>query len=275
MKKAITILFISLLSCINAMAVQSGKCGYDATWTLSDDSVLTISGTGEIKKFDIDKNKVKEVVIEDGITAIGILVFEGFEKMREIKLPNTINKIGYGSFMNCKSLKKITIPESVHFTGGDVFNGCVKLINVIIKSTNIIQEDFYECNNLKFNKYNNAYYLGNEENPYLVLIKPTSPNIVKCQINERCKIMNTRAFAGCKRLRSIDIPDSVVIISYDLFDNCTGLKSVRFSNSTKEIQASLSICKKLRTIICEAEMGHIWTRCLCSHKVNNAICSKE
>ncbi|MCM8873126.1 MAG: leucine-rich repeat domain-containing protein [Paludibacteraceae bacterium] len=260
MKKAITILFISLLLCINTMAVQSGKCGDNATWTLSDDSVLTISGTGEIKKFDIDKNKVKEVVIEDGITAIRFLVFEGCEKMREIKLPNTINKIGYGSFMNCKSLKKITIPESVHFTGGDVFNGCVKLINVIIKSTNIfIQEDFYECNNLKFNKYNNAYYLGNEENPYLVLIKPTSPNIVKCQINERCKIMNTRAFAGCKRLRSIDIPDSVVIISHDLFDNCTGLKSVRFSNSTKEIQASLSICKKLRTIICEAETPpHRW-----------------
>ena len=60
MKKAITILVISLLSCINAMAVQSGKCGGNATWVLSDDSVLTISGTGEIKKFDIDidKNKV-------------------------------------------------------------------------------------------------------------------------------------------------------------------------------------------------------------------------
>ena len=83
--KNIATTLITLLLCINAMAIQSGKCGDNATWILSDDSVLTISGTGEIKKFDIDKNKVKDIVIEDGITAIGFLVFEGCEKMREIK----------------------------------------------------------------------------------------------------------------------------------------------------------------------------------------------
>ena len=72
MKKAITILFITTLSCINAMAVQSGKCGDNATWVLSDDSVLTISGTGEISEFNIYRNGIKDIVIEDGmISGIG------------------------------------------------------------------------------------------------------------------------------------------------------------------------------------------------------------
>ena len=33
-------------------ATESGTCGENLTWTLSDDGVLTISGTGEMEDYD-------------------------------------------------------------------------------------------------------------------------------------------------------------------------------------------------------------------------------
>ncbi len=132
MRKAITILFISLLSCINAMAVQSGKCGDSATWTLSN-GTLTICGSGEISAFDINKSKVKRVVIEDGITTIGFMAFENYKRLRRVKLPSSTKEIRY-SFSGCKKLKEIickaeTPPHKWGVYGPDV--------NIPIKSTTL------------------------------------------------------------------------------------------------------------------------------------------
>ena len=65
----------------------SGTCGADedganATWTLDENGVLTISGTGAIKGYTFGSNaSIKEVVIEEGITEIGRYAFEGKDKL--------------------------------------------------------------------------------------------------------------------------------------------------------------------------------------------------
>ena len=178
MKKAITILVISLLSCINAIAVQSGKCGDDATWVLSDDSVLTISGTGEIKKFDIDKNKVKEVVIEDGITAIGMSSFSSFFELRNITIPNSVTTIKEEAFEGCTGLTNINIPNSV---------------------TSIEYEAFYECTGLtNINIPNSVTKIGDKAFAGCTgLTNITIPNSVKT--------IEDDAFTYCQTLESIDV----------------------------------------------------------------------
>ncbi|MBQ3680734.1 MAG: leucine-rich repeat domain-containing protein, partial [Paludibacteraceae bacterium] len=149
MKKAITILFIFLLSCINAMAVQSGKCGDNATWTLSN-GTLTICGSGEISAFDINKTKVKRVVIEDGITAIGMSSFSFFE-LRNITIPNSVTTIEDMAFKGCTGLTYITIPNSVTSIGDLAFYGCEALTNVILSDslTYIGKGAFRGCTGLK------------------------------------------------------------------------------------------------------------------------------
>ena len=60
--------------------LASGTCGAEGdnlTWTLSCDSVLTISGTGAMADYEWDKSpffsnlSISSVVIEDGVTSIG------------------------------------------------------------------------------------------------------------------------------------------------------------------------------------------------------------
>ena len=49
----------------------------------------------------------------------------------------------------CASLNKIAIPETTTSIGDNAFSG---------------------CDSLQYNEYDNGLYLGNDKNPYLVLI---------------------------------------------------------------------------------------------------------
>ena len=206
MRKAITILVISLLSCINAMAVQSGKCGDNATWILSDDSVLTISGTGEIFPLDNIITKAKEIIIETGITNIS----------------------NHNVFSWNNSVTSISIPNSLTKFNGNEFNLCEKLM---------------------YNSYDNAWYLGNEENPYLILIKAKSKSITQCAINERCKDIANSAFEDCVMLEEINIPNSIKKIGNYAFYNCKDLKKISISESVAHIgDFAFKKCARLTSV---------------------------
>ena len=67
-----------------AEIVYSGtyeKDGDNLTWTLDDQGLLTISGTGEIRDYFMSgRSDVKEVVIESGVTSIGVHAFQNCSK---------------------------------------------------------------------------------------------------------------------------------------------------------------------------------------------------
>ena len=143
------------------------------------------------------------------------------------------------------------IPDSVTNIGSYAFYGCNGLTNVIIPDsvTSIGNDVFYGCSNLKYNEYNNALYLGNENNKYLVLIKAKSKNITSCQINANCKFIYTDAFFYCEGLTSITIPDSVTSIGDSAFYSCTGLTSVTIGNGVTSIGPNaFSYCSGLTRI---------------------------
>lgn len=48
-------------------------------------------------------------------------------------------------------------------------------------------------------------------------------------------IINSFAFSGCTNLESIDIPESVTTINYDAFSNCTSLKSINLPKNISNI----------------------------------------
>lgn len=58
----------------------------------------------------------------------------------------------------------------------------------------------------------NALYLGNKENPYLILVKAKNREIEICNIHRLTKSINDKAFYYCTSLKEINIPDSVVSI---------------------------------------------------------------
>ena len=150
------------------------------------------------------------------------------DNITKITIPNTITSIGEYTFSDCTSLTSITIPNSV---------------------TSIGDEAFYGCSKLTYNEYDNAYYLGNEDNPYLVLIKAKDTSITSCTINEKTKFIYERAFYNCTNLTSITIPDSVTSIGDSAFCGCSSLTSVTIPNSVTSIEyCAFGSCTSLTSV---------------------------
>ena len=108
----------------------SGTCGENLTWTLSDDGVLTISGTGDMTDYYSYSefapwheyaDRIQTVVFGDGVTNIGDSAFYECSSLTSVTIPNSVTSIGYYAFYGCSSLTSVTIPDSVTSIGSGAF----------------------------------------------------------------------------------------------------------------------------------------------------------
>lgn len=121
--------------------------GTDVEWMISQyedgvltDWTLTISGEGEMPDFEgtgdpvcpweNEKQKIKKVIIEKGVTNIGKSAFRGCSELAEVHISKTVKKIGISAFQDCTALTQIDIPDSVNSVGSFAFIGCTRLTEV-------------------------------------------------------------------------------------------------------------------------------------------------
>ena len=203
-------------------SIANGTWG-SLTWTLNKvTGELVISGVGEMDDIPYHSSfawreynhLIKTVAIENGIISIGANAFSGCYNLTSVTIANGVTSIGIQAFDGCSSLTSIEIPSSMIAIGGSAFR---------------------YCNSLTYDTYDNAKYIGNEENPYLVLMAATSTSITTCEINENCTVIYSEAFSGCSRLTSIAIPDGATSIGGNAFYNCSRLTSVTIGNGVTTI----------------------------------------
>ena len=204
--KQLYLLLITLLVSLSAYAEKSGTCGDNLQWKLTDEGVLTITGTGEMQDWNRSKpspwhadKSVKQVIIGNGVTTIGSSAFSDCDSLTSVTIPNSVTTIGSGAFELCFSLTSVTIPNSVTTIGSSAFAGCSSLTSVTIGNsvTTIGHGAFYGCSSLT------SVTIGNS-------------------VTE----IGYYAFSGCSSLTSVTIPNSVTIIGYYAFSGCKNVKQI-------------------------------------------------
>lgn len=111
----------------------------NAIWTLTpngaDTYKLTISGTGQMGDFGTSwsfgkpwnyalaekestavtesRNKITEIKIAAGITAIGAHAFEGYEKISKIELPDSVTELGEYAFNHCSGVTSVRLSNNL------------------------------------------------------------------------------------------------------------------------------------------------------------------
>ena len=131
-------------------------------------------------------------------------------------------------FYNCSALKNIEIPKSMRTIGNGVF---------------------YGCDNINYNLYDNAYYLGDSSNPYIILIKGKNDTITTCEIHQNTIIIYQSAFYNYSKLKVIEIPDKVITVHQYAFYGCQAAEQLVLGENIKEIvYGAFSNCTNLKTI---------------------------
>ena len=192
------------------------------------------------------------VVIGDSVKTIGYRAFSSCDSLESVVIGDGVETIGSSAFDFCDSLTSVVIPSSVKKIGGSAFYDCDSLTSVVIGNsvTTICSSAFSNCDSLIYNEYDNAYYLGNEDNPYVALIKAKYKDITSCIINSNTKVISDSAFYNCSSLTSVEIGDSVETIGMEAFYNCDSLTSIIIPDSVTSIgYGSFWGCSSLTKVV--------------------------
>lgn len=215
------------------MTYYNGELQSDGTY---DNGDLVISGTGaipdmttnypssdaimiklaDVSSFEelemgedglpIFKYNPVNLIIEEGITKIGLGSFNYVLPISNITLSSTVTEIGQSAFGNCTSLTSINL-QNVEVVGEQAFYGCSSLNTVEMPNVIKIEKNAFDsCNSL---------------------VKVSMPKVEN---------IADYIFARCNSLRSINVPSSITSVSNYAFSWITsdGLTIYVPDNSIKE-----------------------------------------
>lgn len=229
----------------------------NAIWTLTPNSAdtykLTISGTGQMGDFGKSwsfgkpwnyalaekesiavtesRNKITEIEIAAGITAIGAHAFEGYEKISKIELPDSVTELGEYAFNHCSGVTSVRLSNNL----------------TEIKATAL--SDLGTTSNV----------VGSVANP----ISITLPDSLLYIRGRAFSLSNGSGLKG-----DLTIPDNVQSIGEDAFVNNHGLTgNLTIGKSVKEIgEGAFSSCNFTGKLFVPGSVTKIGEKAFMSNK---------
>ncbi len=184
------------------------------------------------------------------------------KNVTSVEIPTTYNgkpikHIDRSAFEGCENLTSVIIPEGIEIIDNYAFKDCSKLESISLPDS-IIEIDssaFDNCSSLQYNIYENGNYLGNTNNPYVVLMKGIDNSVASYKVNESCNVIYENALSGFSKLTNIDMPYSITYIGSNAFSLCSSLESFTIPNFVKYFDASwFYYCTNLQSITLSANI---------------------
>lgn len=214
------------------------------SWSFdSEIGVITFSGSGKLSgnwRFNLDDSaeRVKKIIVEEGITEFQDFAFQGCKNVESIDIPDSVIHIDVQAFAGCESLKSIKIPDNLttnsSFIVNSWFDCCKNLNNIVIGENN----KYLSCeDNIIFNKDKTKIIWYNPNKIDTMYIIPDGVSIIE-----------SSAFGGAHNLTEIQISRNVTTIGMGAFYDCIGLKKIIIPNNVTNIE-NLTIYKMEGLII--------------------------
>ena len=167
---------------------------------------------------------ITSVTIPSYVTGMGTAVFYNCTSLTSVSIGTSISSIGSQAFAECSSLSQFTIPESVGSIGDKAFYDCTSLTGITIPAgvSSIGSNVFTGCSRLA--SISAASGNGTYASSDGCLYNKAMTRLIRCpegksgaKIATSTVTIGAGAFANCKSVTSLTVPDSVNTIETDAF----------------------------------------------------------
>lgn len=208
-------------------------------WSFFEDiGLLLINGTGAMSwNSDVNapwsayQNKIRTVIVEQGVSSIGSNAFKGCDKLEKVVLADSLNRIEENAFSGCSSLNEVTLPENISALGNKSFYGCSSLSQIQLSDKIAVIPDyaFTNCESLedirfgiRLTKIGYSAFYGCELLDSVTFTGDTITvadwafarcgNMTAVNGSEKISEFGNAAFFGCESLESFTLNDSITSI---------------------------------------------------------------
>ncbi len=199
----------------------------------SKTSLAIPEGTVIIAPYALNGAAVTSVTFPSTLREIGGFAFAACESLATPTFPASLVRIGKYAFAECTSITSLTLPNGLLDIGMCAFRDATALSSVSIPSSIVRMGSsvFLNCAETLYRKEAGLSYIGNEQNPYLVLLKADS-DVTSATVNAATRVIADNAMKDLKSLTSAYIPASVITVGSSAFNGCTALASVVFEEAS-------------------------------------------
>lgn len=248
----------------SAFYAGSSENPYEILYSV-EHTEMTECGIHEDTRFIYDEafrgcKALTEITVPEGVTHIGDYAFFDCYMAKSLSLPDSLKQIGKYTFNFCHGIKELTVPEGVISIGDGAFYRIGELEKLSLpQSLEILGTELaVDCDYLSYNEKDGVNYLGNAENPYLILVSASDSGITEHTIPDSTRFIADKALSDCGSLTKIVIGDGVTEIGAEAFSGCVSLSEVVFGKNVKRISyGAFQYCNNIGEINLPASVSYI------------------
>ena len=205
---------------------------FSVSYYIKNESILVVQGNGILQETmlyplisDEKKDKIKTIVIENGITEIGDDCFSGVfgvdNNVRKIVIADSVTRIGKGNFYDFQVLESVDMGDGIKVIDDRAFDTCINLSQVVLpkKLEKIKKYAFSNCVSLTSIDF------------------PTGLHSI-----------GKLAFSRCRGLTKVTLPDSVTTVSDGAFSECENVEEITLSRDLTKWDTLGEQCPALQKV---------------------------